>query len=132
MPIVKNIVVKKKNDYSVLIDNKIILNSELESFYKEFKKRPFIWHNLSSFEKAKIIAYIAIVLNKNTNEFIINDDIFQNFENKIFGKINIVSYLQNSAKEKMEKIKQIEEILHELENIYKQHRENFKKALQIK
>jgi len=132
MPIIKNIIVKKKNDYSVLIDDKTILNSELESFYKEFKKRPFMWHNLSSFEKAKIIAYITIVLNKNANEIIINDNIFQSFENKIFSTVNIVSFLQNSGKEKAETIKQIEKILHELENVYKQHRERFEKALQIK
>ena len=126
MPVIeKSVKVKKKNEYSITIGDKVMLNSELESFYKEFIKNVQIWDNFSFFEKAKIIAYIAIIIKKN-EEVEINEDIIKSFENRNI-PTNIVTYLKNSIQERNKLLQQIEALIEQLEEIYKLHQNKLEK-----
>jgi len=126
MPVIeKSVKVKKKNEYSITIGDKVMLNSELESFYKEFIKNVQIWDNFSFFEKAKIIAYIAIIIKKN-EEVEINEDIIKSFENKSI-PTDIVTYLKNSIQERNKLLQQIEALIEQLEEIYKLHQNKLEK-----
>lgn len=126
MPVIeKSVKVKKKNEYSITIGDKVMLNSELESFYKEFIKNVQIWDNFSFFEKAKIIAYIAIIIKKN-EEVEINEDIIKSFENRNI-PTDIVTYLKNSIQERNKLLQQIEALIEQLEEIYKLHQNKLEK-----
>lgn len=117
MAIVKKITVKKNNSYSTLVGDKILLNSNLKMFYDNFKKNPHIWNTFDFFDKAKIIAYVAIVLN-NQDEITIDDQEIVLFEQKVFSEdINI--FLKNDIKIKIELIKKIENLLAEIEQMLK-------------